>query len=187
MDSYSLLQGIFPTQGSNPSFLHCGQILYQLNHQGSLNISVPLLKHYSVGVKLFCTCSHCFVVAISSRLQAVKIRDQFSISFALLGQGSVYRDTNRCTLRDPDKAGPRKSWARKDFPSPQDTHIVGFSDQPLLIVQNMADAAHQLHGAAVICVLKESKSKHHIVLLHAMGLNLTSEQRARPQDGGDAW
>ena len=28
--SHSLLQGIFPTQGSNPCLLHCRQILYQL-------------------------------------------------------------------------------------------------------------------------------------------------------------
>ena len=34
--SLSLLQGIFPTQGSNPGILHCRQILYHLNHQGSL-------------------------------------------------------------------------------------------------------------------------------------------------------
>ena len=33
--SLSLLQGIFPTQGSNPGLPHCGQILYALNHQGS--------------------------------------------------------------------------------------------------------------------------------------------------------
>ena len=33
--SLSLLQGIFPTQGSNPGLLHCRQILYQLSHQGS--------------------------------------------------------------------------------------------------------------------------------------------------------
>ena len=33
--SFSLLQGIFPTQGSNPGFLHCRQILYQLSHKGS--------------------------------------------------------------------------------------------------------------------------------------------------------
>ena len=31
--SRSLLQGIFPTQGSNSSLLHCRQILYQLSHQ----------------------------------------------------------------------------------------------------------------------------------------------------------
>ena len=29
-----LLQGFFPTQGSNPSLLHCRQILYHLSHQG---------------------------------------------------------------------------------------------------------------------------------------------------------
>ena len=33
--SCSLLQGIFPTQGSNPGLLHCRQILYQLSHKGS--------------------------------------------------------------------------------------------------------------------------------------------------------
>ena len=33
--SRSLLQGIFPTQGSNPGLLNCRQILYQLSHQGS--------------------------------------------------------------------------------------------------------------------------------------------------------
>ena len=32
--SLSLLQGIFPTQGSNPGLLHCRQILYQLSHKG---------------------------------------------------------------------------------------------------------------------------------------------------------
>ena len=30
-----LLQGIFPTQGSNPGLLHCRQMLYHLSHQGS--------------------------------------------------------------------------------------------------------------------------------------------------------
>ena len=33
--SHSLLRGIFLTQGSNPGFLHCRQILYHLSHQGS--------------------------------------------------------------------------------------------------------------------------------------------------------
>ena len=30
---HSLLQGIFPTQGSNPGLLHCRQILYCLSHR----------------------------------------------------------------------------------------------------------------------------------------------------------
>ena len=33
--SLSLLQGIFPPQGSNPGLPRCRQILYQLSHQGS--------------------------------------------------------------------------------------------------------------------------------------------------------
>ena len=33
--SLSLLQGVFLTQGLNPSLLHCRQILYHLNYQGS--------------------------------------------------------------------------------------------------------------------------------------------------------
>ena len=36
--SCSLLQGILPTQGSNPGLPHCRQILYQLSHQGSPRI-----------------------------------------------------------------------------------------------------------------------------------------------------
>ena len=35
---HALLQGIFLTQGSNPSLLHCRQILYCLSHQGSPRI-----------------------------------------------------------------------------------------------------------------------------------------------------
>ena len=36
--SHSLLQGIFPTQGSNSGLPHCRWILYQLSHQGSPRI-----------------------------------------------------------------------------------------------------------------------------------------------------
>ena len=35
---HALLQGIFPTQGSNPGLLHCRRILYHLSHQGSPRI-----------------------------------------------------------------------------------------------------------------------------------------------------
>ena len=38
VDSCSLLQEIFPTQGSNPSLPHCRWILYQLSHKGSPRI-----------------------------------------------------------------------------------------------------------------------------------------------------
>ena len=38
----SLLQGIFPTQGSNPSLPHCRQILHQLSDQGSPGLFVTV-------------------------------------------------------------------------------------------------------------------------------------------------
>ena len=35
MGRLSLLQEIFPTQGSNPGLPHCRQVLYQISHQGN--------------------------------------------------------------------------------------------------------------------------------------------------------
>ena len=47
--SYSLLQGIFPTQGSNLGLQHCKRILYQLSHQGSTRILERVAYHFSRG------------------------------------------------------------------------------------------------------------------------------------------
>ena len=41
-----LLQGIFPTQGSNPGLLHCRQTLYHLSQQGSLQCRRPQLNSW---------------------------------------------------------------------------------------------------------------------------------------------
>ena len=46
--SHSLLQGIFPTQGSNPGLPHCRRILYQLSHQGRLGPWESLPKHWEI-------------------------------------------------------------------------------------------------------------------------------------------
>ena len=43
--SHFLLQGIFPTQGSNPGLLHCRQILYYLSHQRSPINILSIIKH----------------------------------------------------------------------------------------------------------------------------------------------
>ena len=45
--SLSLLQGIFPTQGSNPGLLHCWWILNQLSYQGSPWCPWTLQSHAS--------------------------------------------------------------------------------------------------------------------------------------------
>ena len=48
-----LLQGIFPTQGSNPGLLHCGQTLYWLSHQGSHCIYIYIYTHTQLIEKLY--------------------------------------------------------------------------------------------------------------------------------------
>ena len=47
--SLSLLQGTFPTQGSNPGLLYCRRILYQLSHQGSPRILEWVAYPFSSG------------------------------------------------------------------------------------------------------------------------------------------
>ena len=46
---HALLQGIFPTQGSNSGLLHCRRILYHLSHQGSLRILEWIAYPFSHG------------------------------------------------------------------------------------------------------------------------------------------
>ena len=48
--SLSLLQGIFPNQGSNPGFPNCRWILYQLSHQGSPQLIIVYFNN------TFCLC-----------------------------------------------------------------------------------------------------------------------------------
>ena len=50
----ALLQGIVPTQGSNPGLMHCGWILYCLSHQGILLFS--------------CCCCCCITSVVSGTL-----------------------------------------------------------------------------------------------------------------------
>ena len=50
--SHSFLQGIFPTQGSNPALLHCRQILYHQSHQGSPWILEWVAYPFSRGIFL---------------------------------------------------------------------------------------------------------------------------------------
>ena len=45
----SLIQGIFPTQQSNPGLPHCRRILYQLSHQGSPRILERVAYPFSSG------------------------------------------------------------------------------------------------------------------------------------------
>ena len=57
-----LLQGIFPTQGSNPGLPHCWQKLYHLSHQGSHSCIKAIQKGQSFNylhIWLFCNPMDC--------------------------------------------------------------------------------------------------------------------------------
>ena len=115
VDSLSLHQGIFPTQGWNPGLPHCRQILYQLSHRGSPAQLCHILKH-----------SHQREISSHSRVPGVSLYDmcffptpqgflQFSVktdralhtfnSFLLLSpwRGIRYRRLQGCpsTLQTP--------------------------------------------------------------------------------------
>ena len=47
--SLPLLQGIFPTQGSNPGVPHCRRLLYHLSHKGSPRIPEWISYPFSSG------------------------------------------------------------------------------------------------------------------------------------------
>ena len=61
--SLSLLQGIFPTQGSNPGLLHCRQILHQLSCQGSpLQLVLWCQSIYSLTHSFTHSLMHSFII-----------------------------------------------------------------------------------------------------------------------------
>ena len=83
--SLSLIQGIFPTQGSNPGLPHCKWILYQLSHKGWL---VPTLYVWGWGNSswsqelLFFLSIHGFTYLFNSLLVCT-----YYVSITVLGTG----------------------------------------------------------------------------------------------------
>ena len=59
----SVLQGIFPTEKSNPGLLHCRWIVYQLSHQGSpwMWKTCPYCSQGTVGLG-YCDCPRSFTL-----------------------------------------------------------------------------------------------------------------------------
>ena len=66
VDCHVLLQGIFPTQGSDSTILHCRQILYQLSYQGSPNYLY--MDIYPLFFRLFFHVGYCRILNRVSQL-----------------------------------------------------------------------------------------------------------------------
>ena len=78
LGSLFLLQGIFPTQGSNPGLPHCRWILYYLSHKGSPSLGVNYL--------ILQICIKILVIYTYSEIQSVAFF--FSVNFY---EGSIHR------------------------------------------------------------------------------------------------
>ena len=73
---HSLLQGIFPTQGSNPDLLHFRQILYHLSHQGSpfrIRDLIFTLQHSKIKCNIQFSIVHqsCFFLIFGMKLLGI--------------------------------------------------------------------------------------------------------------------
>ena len=88
--SLSLLQGIFPTQGSNPGLPHCRRILYHLSHQGSFLDKLDF-KFYKGKDHAYCT--HC--LAYTQRLRLLGHVWLFEMSWTIAYQASLSMDSSR--------------------------------------------------------------------------------------------
>ena len=78
MGFHALLQGIFPTQGSNLGLLHCSRILYYVSHQGSPNIP-----------NCCCLVTHRVQLFATPNTAACQVSLSFTISWSLLKLMSI--------------------------------------------------------------------------------------------------
>ena len=91
---HALLQGIFPTQRSNPGLPHCRQILYHLSHQGSPSILEWVAYPFSRGSSWFrertCVsyvfCTGRLVLYISATWEAHIFHSSGHMSIAIIDQ-----------------------------------------------------------------------------------------------------
>ena len=98
----TLLQGIFPTQGSNPGLPHSRQILFCLSHQGSpvhgMQNSKILALYWGAYGKMFwellcvcmcvCPCWRWFMKEIFHTVCLLKTQNSLFLSFLLAKQTS---------------------------------------------------------------------------------------------------
>ena len=89
---HALLQGIFPTQGSNPGLPHCRWIAYQLSYQGSPLSAIPQYKIKSLKDKKLMTCP--FLTLISS---CKFLSELYWLSIVWVQHGNIKQKTR--TLR----------------------------------------------------------------------------------------
>ena len=98
---HALLQGIFPTQGSNPGLPHCRRILYRLNHQGSPHLfscrnKMRKYRPHSAPVCLLVTLANWNLAQVHG---AQTYRDDFIfLGSKVTADGDCSHEIKRCLL-----------------------------------------------------------------------------------------
>ena len=111
MGSLSLLQGIFPTQGSNPGLPQGRQILYQLSHKGSIHTHTHTHTHPTHTQPVYlsqCVCIRtCACLSLGQKLRSRSwSRCTFSMHNAVCPCVSISSETD--TTQKPD-LGPGRA------------------------------------------------------------------------------
>ena len=97
MGGHSLLQRIFPTQGSNPGLLHCRQMLYRLYEFPESHSKFPWALYladgdvsFHVSLSIHPTVSYLARTSCRAGLQVSSLIAQLHGSFALVFSGSQF-------------------------------------------------------------------------------------------------
>ena len=132
--SLFLLQGIFPTQGSNPGLPHCRCILYQLSHQGSLKIMETSFKRSHARTATLSApnpaaghCQHTFLPETPGHSQASLGQSLVGSLFLSPGswcvQGSVYAFqesiSRSCVSSGSSMVGLMATSSKRAYPIPK--------------------------------------------------------------------
>ena len=113
--SCSLLQCIFPTQGSNPGLSHC-RIFYQLSHQGSPGILEWVACPFSSGS--FRPRNRTGVSCIASgSFSSWTTNHNHNSKTVRHGQGGQIKMVSAVATRRPPSLPPPRDSLRGDFPS----------------------------------------------------------------------
>ena len=155
MGCHFLLQGIFPTQGLNPSLHHCRQMLYPLSHQGSpYNFSDSFPLYPILGKE------PSIVAAKLEKSQGVWSTENVP---HLLGHSDTcaYSVAQLCpTLCDPMDWSPPGSSCPRDFPGKNTEVGCHFLLQGIFPIYGSNPLL--LHSLAVLALAGEFCHYHHL-------------------------
>ena len=117
--SFTLLQGIFPTQELNSGLLHCRQILYQLSHKGSPGILEWVAYTFSSGsswprnqTRVSCTAGGFFT---NSAIREATVQERQGLK--IKAQESLAAQRLELWAFTAEGAGLIPGWGTKDPPN----------------------------------------------------------------------